>query len=332
MMTRGHFLFLPFLLLFFGFSVSRAAEDRGLRQHLHLVGSSAIYPFAVAVADHHFYGKSGRATVVESTGTGGGIRLFCRGQGGRTPDGVLTSRPFSPDEITYCHKNGVGGLIQLTLGYDGLVLGAKKSTHAHQTLSNLSLKTLRTAMTGSAKTWHDLNHSLPSWPIKILGPSNNSGTKDAFIHLVMTDPDTGKSVPIQNDGRYTQASDQETVVVHKLMLEPQAIALFSYGFLNVNRDRIRAIAIDGVMPTPKTIQTKTYPLTRPFYLVIKADHLSFIPGLYDFVLEFLSEDALGPNGYLKRYGLVSLSPDDRRDQRRRLTVPSINTRSPTLIP
>lgn len=331
-MTRGHFLFLPFLVLFFGFFHFPATSKPFGRSHLHVVGSSAVYSFAVAVADHHFH-NGGVSAIIESTGTGGGIRLFCRGVGAETPDGVLTSRPFTPEETAYCHKNGAGSLVQLTLGYDGLVLGVSKMDASDRGFPPLSLDILRRAMSGSAATWHDLDNKFPSWPLKILGPSGNSGTKEAFLQLVMTDPKTGKIYPIQKDGRYIDASDQETVVVHKLMLEPTAIALFSYAFLTTNRDRIRAVAINDILPTANTIQRKIYPLSRPFYLVIKSNHINQMPGLYDFVAAFLSEESLGANGYLKRYGLVPLPYLDRMDQRRRLASSlGVETRFPTAIP
>ena len=223
--TRGDFNFLPYLVIFFMMFACQGQT----RPYIHIIGSSAIYPFAVAVAETFHLKSRGPTPVIESTGTGGGIKIFCSGIGENTPDIVLASRAMTASERTYCKNHGVSEILEVTLGFDGIVVASPEarvpfSLTRHQLYLALTEKIEDQA--NSNFYWSDISKQLPHQRLRLLGPSLASGTREAFVHLIMPK----KSQKLRHDGIYIEASDQETVVVQKLQLEPEALGIFSFSF------------------------------------------------------------------------------------------------------
>ncbi len=321
-LTRGGKIFLLLAILE---SCTAPRLFSAERRYVHIIGSSAIFPFLISVAENMSLKTGFKSPVIESTGTGGGIKIFCSGLGKRTPDIVAASRPMTAAEKKNCAENGIGDVLELVIGYDGIVLGASRPPP----VSSLSRGQLHLILAdhfriGSEKHrnplffWSDLDAQYPTQKIKILGPSSSSGTREAFLHHIFrAESGTTRLIPssrLRRDGVYHEASDQETVIIQKLQLEPEAFGIFSFSFLALNRDKIFPVAIDGVLPDYKTIREGTYPLSRPLYLYAKPNHFRRVKGLVEFLKEFFGEDASGANGYLKNYGFIPLNAEERQAQ------------------
>jgi len=309
------------------------------RDQIRIVGSSTVFPFASKVVEQFGKTTSFKTPVIESTGSGGGLKLFCAGVGVEHPDITNASRAIKASEIETCAKNGVTRITQVLIGFDGIVVADSKSGPTF----DLSRKDLYLALAKSVpdpkggeklvanpyKTWKDVNKSLPANPIEVLGPPPTSGTRDAFIELVM---DTGcESFPfikamektdkkgfkaacqaLREDGAYIDAGENDTLIVNKLTENPKALGIFGFSFLDQNGDKIKGAHIDGVAPTFENISAKTYPVSRPLYFYVKGAHVGVIPGIKEYVAEFTSDAAIGPEGYLPQIGLIPLSDAARK--------------------
>ena len=302
----------------------------GMRDTIRIVGSSTVYPFTTAVAEQ-FQRKNPqfKAPIVESTGTGGGMKLFCAGVGAGHPDIEDASRRIKKSEAETCQKNGVKEIVEIQIGIDGIALAENKSGAAMKLTPADIYKALAKKPFGkdqTAQTWKDVNPSLPATKIQVYGPPPTSGTRDAFGELIMekgctTDPamkalkekdeDQYKAIctGFREDGAYVEAGENDNLVVQKLSANPDAIGIFGYSFLEENGDRIRGIALNGITPTYDTIADFSYPGARPLYIYVKATHLKVIPGLKEFVTEY--SKAWDKGGYLTRRGLIA-APDDVR--------------------
>ena len=309
-------------------AIAHAAEAR---DQLHMVGSSTVFPFSTAVAEQ--FGKSGKfkTPVVESTGTGGGIKLFCAGAGEDSPDIVNASRKIKDTEVETCKKNGITSITEITIGYDGIVLANSKK---HDTYK-LSVKDVWLALAKQVpvdgklvdnpyKTWADVNKDLPAEPIEVLGPPPTSGTRDAFAELVL---DKGcKDFPeikavaddkarkaacegIREDGAYVDAGENDNLIVQKLEADPHALGIFGYSYLEQNGDKIQASVMDGVDATVDNIISGKYEISRPLFFYVKNQHLDLVPGIKEYVAEFMSDRAAGEEGYLVDKGLIPLPAD-----------------------
>ncbi len=275
---------------------------------VHLVGSASIFPYAVFVAEMLNARTQGPSPVIESTGTGGGIRVFCSGPAPRFPDAVMASRPMSKEEIAYCKNHGVANFIEVMIGRDGIVLA---SASPKPFVRHLSRHDARRALENSIdmpKSWKDLKDSLPAEPLRVLGPPSTSGTQEALTHLLGSEQ---QAIPIRRDGGYQEVTEQEAVVLQKLQLQPYALGVFSFGFAHLNRDRLNTLAIDGVKPSLDSIMRGTYPLSRTLFLYIKVESLKQHQSLEAFMEELLSDAASGPDGYLTDFGFVPLRPEER---------------------
>ncbi len=302
------------------------------RDQIRIVGSSTVFPYTQAVAEQ-FAGMTGmRAPVVESTGTGGGMQIFCGGVGPDFPDIEDASRPMKPSEYEMCRKNGVTDITEALLGYDGLsiahsVAGPDLDLSKAQLFEALASEV---AVDGKIvpnpyRTWDQIDPALPATPIQVFGPPPTSGTRDAFVELVMTEGcaafpailalDAEKQAEVcqrmRQDGPFIEAGENDNLIVQRLEADPTALGIFGYSFLYENTDRLKAVAVDGVAPDPETIASGAYKLSRPLFIYIKNAHRGAIPGLERFVTEYVSEDSLGPDGYLPERGLIPL-PDDQR--------------------
>jgi len=302
------------------------------RDQIRVVGSSTVFPFTTAVAEQ-FGSKSGMKTpVVESTGTGGGIKLFCSGVGAEFPDFANASRQINKGEVEACAKAGVREITEIKVGFDGIVLSNSKKHPAY----SLTEKQIWTALAKQVpvngqlvanphQTWKDVDPSLPAEKIEVLGPPPTSGTRDAFVELVM---DKGcESFPeikalsgpakqaacrtVREDGSYIDAGENDNLIVQKLEANPRAIGVFGFSFLDQNIDKLQGSRIEGVEPTFENIASGKYPVSRSLYVYAKNAHLAVIPGMREFVAEFTSEDAFGSEGYLTDKGLIPLPDADR---------------------
>lgn len=301
------------------------------RTQIRIVGSSTVYPFTTAVAEQ--FARTNpkfKAPIVESTGTGGGIKLFCAGVGPNTPDMVNASRRIKASEIKQCADNGVDQIIEIQVGLDGIVLAHSKAAPDFNTTDAevyAALAATPYGRTQKARTWQDVNKAFPADRIEVLGPPPTSGTRDAFNELVLepgcktpamdalkkSDEKKHKTVctKIREDGAYVEAGENDNLIVQKLVANPKAVGVFGYSFLEENLDKLKPVNLDGVAPTYANISSFKYPASRPLYIYIKAAHVRAIPGIREFLAEYSKESTWGRQGYLARRGLVA-SPDPVR--------------------
>ena len=307
-----------------------SSSGGGTRDHIAIVGSSTVFPFAKAVSERYASGGAGRtAPVLESTGTGGGIEQFCAGVGPNTPDIANASRRMKPSEFETCQKNGVTDIAEVKIGIDGIAMaqsvnGPKIQLTEEQIYKALAAKPF--GMEQTAKSWADVDPSLPNIPIAVYGPPSTSGTRDAFEELIMekgcdsnaemkalkdSNKDQHKAIctDIRTDGAYKEQGENDNLIVQKLVSNPDMMGIFGYSYMAENADKVRGIPIQGVTPTYETIADGQYPGARPLFIYVKKAHIGKIPGLQEFVKEFVS--AGGANGYLAKLGLISL-PDSER--------------------
>ncbi|MCG6867688.1 MAG: PstS family phosphate ABC transporter substrate-binding protein [Gammaproteobacteria bacterium] len=317
-----------------------AGNAQAARDYISIVGSSTVYPFATVVAEQ--FGKSTQFSTpkVESTGSGGGLKLFCAGVGVEHPDITNASRRIKSSEIKNCAENGVNEIVEVKIGYDGIVLAdSKKVGRMDLTLKDVYLALAKKVpdpkggeklVPNPYKTWAEVNPSLPKSPIEVLGPPPTSGTRDAFVELAMeggckkfdwiaamkkADKSQYKSVchTIREDGAYIEAGENDNLIVQKLQANPKALGIFGFSFLDQNGDVIQGSMIDGVEPDFEAIADGSYPLSRPLYFYVKKAHIGSVPGIKEYLAEFTSERAWGDDGYLTDRGLIPM-PDDERKQ------------------
>jgi len=304
-------------------SVSVSAEAR---TQMRAVGSSTVYPFAKLVSERIARANPALGTpIIESTGTGGGMKLFCAGVGERFPDVENASRRMKASEAKLCQQNGVTAITEIQVGIDGISFATAKASP----LQNLTQRDLYLALAKTpygkpnrAKTWHDVNASLPNIPIRVYGPPPTSGTRDALGELILTPPceanagmaalkksDENKFKAIctglREDGAYIEAGENDNLIVQKIEANAGTVGIFGYSYLEANLDRVRGITINGVVPNYDTISTFKYPGARPLYIYIKNAHAGAIPAVRAYAAEFTKESAFGPNGYLRRSGLIA---------------------------
>lgn len=309
------------------------------RDYISVVGSSTVYPFATVVAENFGKTTNFKTPKIESTGSGGGLKLFCAGVGVKHPDVTNSSRAIKSSEIKMCQKNGVNGIIEVKIGYDGIaVANSKKGRKFELTRKDIYLALAKDIPDPSGaerfipnphKSWRDVNASLPNVKIEVLGPPPTSGTRDAFAELALEggckqfgwvkamkkkDKKQYKSVchTVREDGAYVEAGENDNLIVQKLVANPDALGVFGYSFLDQNTDKVQGSTIDGVKPTFDSIADGDYPVSRPLFFYVKKAHVGTIPGLREFLAEFTSEKAWGEDGYLSERGLIPMPADERR--------------------
>lgn len=312
------------------------------RDYISIVGSSTVYPFATVVAEQ--FGKTTRYKTpkIESTGSGGGLKLFCSGLGTQYPDIANVSRRIKRSEVDMCAKNGVKEITEIKIGYDGIVVANSKEARRMQvSRRDLFLALAKDVPSGVGetlvpnpnKTWKDVNPKLPDIKIEVLGPPPTSGTRDAFAELALEggcrtfswikamekkDNNTYKAVchAVREDGAYIEAGENDVLIVRKLEANPDALGVFGFSFLDQNDDKVQGSIVDGVEPTFENIADGTYPVSRPLYFYIKKAHVGMIPGMMDYLTEFTSEKACGEEGYLIDRGLIPMPEEERVKFRR----------------
>jgi phosphate transport system substrate-binding protein len=290
-----------------------AAGAASARDQIRIVGSSTVFPFSTAVAEQFGKTTSFNTPVVESTGSGGGIKLFCAGVGVDSPDITNSSRRMKVSELALCAENGVTEVTESIVGFDGIVVANAKNAPAFA-LTRAQLWTALAAAGPLPVMWNEVDPSLPAVKIEVLGPPPSSGTRDAFEELVMetgckaaAGPDCGKSgMDIRQDGAYVESGENDNLIVSKLGANPAALGIFGYSFLDQNSDQLKGASIEGVDPTFENIAAGDYTVSRSLYFYIKDAHVGVIPGIMEFVAEFSSDAAAGEEGYLVDKGLIPL--------------------------
>jgi phosphate transport system substrate-binding protein len=318
-------------------AVVSGAADAQARDYISIVGSSTVYPFATVVAER--FGRNNpsfKTPKIESTGSGGGIKLFCDGIGVEHPDIANSSRRITQSEVATCAANGVTEIVEVKIGYDGIVIAnAKSATPFVLTLREVFLALAKNVPSPSGATgsvpnpyqrWSQINSALPDVTIEVLGPPPTSGTRDAFLELAMEggckafpalaalkgDEYRAACHTLREDGRYIDAGENDNLIVQKLEANPRALGIFGYSFLEQNGDKVQGARIDGVAPEFDSIADSTYPIARPLFFYVKKAHVNLIPGIREYVAEFTSDSAWGDFGYLSDKGLVPLTETERR--------------------
>ena len=326
-------IYISSIFLLLGINAQLFARDQ-----IKIVGSSTVYPFATVVAER--FGKTSgfKTPVVESTGSGGGLKLFCSGLGTEHPDITNASRRIKAKEVKKCEENGVNDITEIKVGYDGIAMATSKSGPE----LNFSLKEIYLALAkvvpsdklgesvkpNPYKMWSEINPKLPALPIVVIGPPPTSGTRDAFNELAI---ERGcKKFPgrkalkksnkklykaecraIREDGSYIEAGENDNLIIEKLVADPNAIGVFGYSFLDQNRDKVKPSKINGVLPKFADISSGKYPVSRSLFFYVKNAHAAVIPGVKEYVREFTSDKSIGMDGYLVPKGLIPL-PEDQR--------------------
>ncbi|PWR20214.1 substrate-binding domain-containing protein [Zavarzinia aquatilis] len=312
------------------------AGQAAARDQIRIVGSSTVFPFTTAVSEA--FGKLGafKTPIVESTGTGGGMKLFCGGVGVDTPDITGASRRIKASEIETCAKNGVTDIVEVKIGFDGIVFANEKSGPAFDVDKAVIWKALAAQVVVDGKLvanpykmWNEIDAKLPATKIEVLGPPPTSGTRDAFNELVMEKgceeagaidaivasgvdkKDAGKAcMKVREDGVYVEAGENDNLIVQKLVANPNAFGIFGYSFLEENADKIKGATIEGVKPEYEDISSGKYGVSRSLYVYVKKAHVGTVPGIQEFLVEYTSDKAMGENGYLADKGLIALPAEE----------------------
>lgn len=303
-------------------AVAGAAEAR---DQIRMVGSSTVFPFTTTVAEN--FGKTSgfKTPIVESTGTGGGMKLFCAGVGEQHPDFTGASRQMKKSELETCKANGID-VTEIQIGFDGIALANSKA-HNRYTLTKQQIwKALAKEVVVDGKavanpytTWNQIDASLPAEKIEVLGPPPTSGTRDAFVELVMDvgcqkemhEMNAKACAALREDGAFIEAGENDNLVVQKLEANPVALGIFGFSYLDQNSDKLQGTIVDGVEPTFDNIASGKYPVSRSLFLYAKQQHVGVIPGMKEYIAELTKDSTWGPDGYLVDKGLIPL-PDAAR--------------------
>lgn len=316
------FIAVFFCLLYPFFRTGWAEVNVNAEPRLRIVGSTALYGFSASVAERFGRMTPYKTPLIEANGTGGGFKIFCQGNSNKSPNAVNASRPIEKSERRYCEKNHIFNLIELKVGHDGIVL----ASHFDAPEMDLTLEELFKALAkvvevdgkwvvNPYKRWSDIHPRLPAQEISILGPPPSSGTYSVLVELILKPfCPKGRStcLYIRTDGAFIQASEHETIIAQKLTLNAKKVGVFSFSFLKHHKDILKAMKINGKLPTFETIKDKTYPLSRSLYVYTTEKQLWKTKSLQEFLRLFYDNQASGPRGYLTLKGLVPLSSSERQ--------------------
>ena len=329
---------LPRLLPLLFLVAAPALQAQAVRSYISIVGSSTVYPFSTVVAEQFGRSTDFRTPKIESTGSGGGLKLFCAGVGPAHPDIANSSRRIKQSELDMCRGNGVTEIVEVKIGYDGIVLANARSADRYELTRRDIYLALASDVPDPAggesfvsnpyTTWKDLNPELPDVEIEVLGPPPTSGTRDAFVELAMeggcstfdwvkalkkADKNEYKARchTIREDGAYVEAGENDNLIVQKLNVNPNALGIFGFSFLDQNSDKVHGSLVDGVEPEFEAIAEGAYPVSRSLYFYVKKVHVDIIPGIAEFLAEYTSERTWGPEGYLSDRGLIPMTDFER---------------------
>ena len=312
--------------------VFAASPDEKIR----IVGSSTVSPFSTTVAEQFGAVSEFPTPIVETTGTGGGFQAFCQGIGPKEPSISNASRPVKASELALCKRQGVTEIVEVKIGYDGIVLANAKGSPAMDITKEEIYRALAEELPDGNgggqdnpnETWQDVADHLPDMPILVSGPPPTSGTRDAFAELAMeggakevpevaalkeSNPDEfgRRATTIRMDGKWIDSGENDTAIVQTLMKNPDSIGIMGFSFLEQNLDRLKGARIGGLEPSFENIASGDYGISRSMFFYVKKQNVNLVPGLTDFISEFTQEDAWGPTGYLVEKGLIPLQEDER---------------------
>ena len=320
-------------------SAAALAGQAQARDYIGVVGSSTVYPFATVVAEQFGKTTEFKTPKIESTGSGGGLKLFCAGVGIEHPDIANASRRIKKSEVEKCAGNGVNEIVEVKIGYDGIVFAHSRQADPigisrEQIFLALAKEVPdpaggETLVPNPYMKWSDVDASLPDTKIEVLGPPPTSGTRDAFAELALeggckktgwikalkkSDKKRYKAVchTVREDGAYVEAGENDNLIVQKLDANPTAFGVFGYSFLDQNTDKLQGAKVDGVEPTFENIADQSYPVSRPLYFYVKKAHVGAIPGIKEYLAEFTNEKAWGPDGYLADKGMIPMPDAERK--------------------
>lgn len=308
------------------------------RNEIRVVGSSTVYPFITEIAEHFGHNTNYRTPIIESTGTGGGFKLFCSGLGADYPDISNASRHIKDSEVKRCAEHGITDILEISLGFDGIVLAQSNDTDLISLTKQEVFNALAKDVVVDGKLvenpyvkWSDINPSLPNVDIAVYGPPPTSGTRDAFVELVLEpvcvkEPAFIAKYPekkirkkychlMREDNHFLEAGENDNLIIQKLGNNKDAFGIFGYSFLQQNTDKVHGVIIDGSAPSTENIANGSYSISRPLLIYIKLQHLKVAKGLGEFILEATSDEALSRKGYLVSGGLIALSPEKLEKQR-----------------
>jgi len=311
------------------------AGTASAQQRISIVGSSTVFPFSTTVAEHFGKATEFATPIVESTGSGGGLKLFCAGADLDTPDITNASRRIKASEVATCAENGVTEITEIKIGYDGIVMAnAREAVPFELTLRDIYLALAANVPDGNGgttpnpyTTWDQVNPALPAINIEVMGPPPTSGTRDAFAELAMEggcktfgfivelkseDKSAYKALchTLREDGAYIEAGENDNLIVQKLAANPNALGIFGYSFLEQNADLVQGALINGIAPEFEAISTGEYPVSRSLYFYVKNSHVGQVPGIEEFLAEFTREDTWGEYGYLAEKGLIPMGEEE----------------------
>jgi len=325
--------------LLLGTSIITASSSTAFaRDQIRIVGSSTLFPFSTTVAERFGKNTKFKTPVVESTGSGGGLKLFCAGSSDNDPDITNASRRIKASEVKKCAANGITDIVEVKIGYDGIVLAnSKKAKALDLTLKDVFLALAKNVPDGEGKTkanpyktWKDVNPSLPDLKIEVMGPPPTSGTRDAFVELAMQggcktfgwakalkkqDKKAFKKLchTIREDGAFIEAGENDNLIVQKLNANPAAFGIFGFSYLDQNAETIQGSKINGVAPEFEKISDGSYPISRSLQFYVKKSRIGKVPGIREYMAEFANDKAWGPEGYLADKGLIPMSDKERKD-------------------
>ena len=319
---------------------SGVAQGQAARDYISIVGSSTVYPFATVVAEQFGKTTNFKTPKIESTGSGGGLKLFCGGVGVAHPDITNSSRRIKSSEVENCGANGIREIIEVKIGYDGIVLANSVDAEAYRLTRRAIYLALAKEVPNPDGTdelvpnpyskWSQIDPKLPGTQIEVLGPPPTSGTRDAFVELAMEggcktfnwiaalkkkDKKTYQAMchTIREDGKFIEAGENDNLIVQKLRTNPNALGIFGFSFLDQNADVVQGSLVDGHAPTFEAISAGDYPVSRPLYFYVKKAHVEAIPGMREYLAEFISDRAMGEFGYLADKGLIPLPEDEMNE-------------------
>ncbi|MDR9425065.1 MAG: substrate-binding domain-containing protein [Marinobacter sp.] len=318
-------------------SIAAVSTPAMARDTISIVGSSTVYPFATVVAERFGRNTDFPTPKLESTGSGGGLKLFCEGVGTQHPDITNASRRMKPSEFENCQSNGVKDITEVRIGADGIVMAnSKDAEKLDLTLEQVFLALAKEVpnpdggnelVANPYMNWNEIDSSLPDYEISVMGPPPTSGTRDAFVELAMEggckqfemiadmEEDQFEKVchSMREDGPFVEAGENDNLIVQRLARDTETLGIFGYSFLMENSGQIQAATLNGVEPTPENISKEDYPVARSLWFYIKHDHVGVVPGIQEYVAEFTSEGAWGDNGYLADVGLIPLPRNERQE-------------------
>ena len=326
-------------------AISLPVFAQSARDNINIVGSSTVFPFSTVVAEQFGRSTSHKTPKVESTGSGGGLKLFCAGIGVQHPDITNASRAIKKSEIERCAGNGVTDIVEVKIGYDGIVIAnASSAPQYNLTLQQVFLALAKmvpnpdgteTIVANPYTHWNQIDAKLPATEIRVMGPPPTSGTRDAFVEIAMeggakkfawladmrkSDKKAFKALAhtLREDGHYVEAGENDNLIVQKLNANTDSLGIFGFSFLDNNTDKVKGATIDDVEPAFENIADGSYPVSRALFMYAKGQHVRTVPGMHEFLKFFASETVWGPDGRLADKGLIPMPDAERAEMARRV--------------